>query len=60
MALYDMTSLGRHPFDMFDAANELESIANNEYVHQPFVDVSWSYPKFMAHHGTTYEIYFLF
>jgi hypothetical protein len=45
---------------MFDAANELESIANNEYVHQPFVDVSWSYPKFMAHHGTTYEIYFLF
>ena len=45
MALNDMTSLGRHPFDMFDAADELESIANNEYI--PFVDVSWSYPKFM-------------
>ena len=43
-----MTFLGRHPFDMLDTAKELESIANNEYVHQPFVDVSWSYPKFMA------------
>ena len=33
---------GREPFDMFATADLLDSIANDKYVHQPFLDVSWS------------------
>ena len=36
---------GQSPFDMIETARELELIANNQYIHQPFVDVSWSLPK---------------
>lgn len=37
--------LGQYPWEMHDAANALEAIANNAYDHPPFADVSWSYPK---------------
>lgn len=36
---------GQYPWEMHDAANALEAIANNAYDHPPFADVSWSYPK---------------
>lgn len=39
---------GQHPFDMFDTAAELDSIANNDYDHPPLVDVSWSWPKLLS------------